>query len=965
MAEFIPGQRCISDAELQMGLGTILSVEARTLTVLFLATGETRTYAKLTAPLTRVMFSAGDSINSHNGIRIVVKEVTENHGLFTYTGTDVNGDSHSIEEAELDNFIQLNRPSERLFNGQIDKDNWFELRYQTLFHKNRLAKSDLYGLTGSRTSLIPHQLYIAHEVANRYAPRVLLADEVGLGKTIEAGLILHHQILTERAKRVLIVVPETLMHQWLVEMLRRFNLHFKIFDQNRCEDLINANEFENIFHSEQLVLCSIDFLVSNTTAFEQCVFGDWDLMVVDEAHHLQWSAEEPSIEYMVVEQLSQQTKGVLLLTATPEQLGKESHFARLRLLDPDRFPDFQQFVDEEENYEPYAQVIEDLLNDKALSSEDVLLIKATIKEGDNLSLLELVSENSSAEDKVVREARIELVEHLLDRHGTGRVLFRNTRSAVKGFPDRELSAYPLELPEQYQRLKCNEPTELLTPELLYQQENLAKHWTQLDPRINWLSGKCAELQPQKVLVITASATTALDITQHIKMQTGLHATAFHEGLSIVERDRAAAFFADFETGSQILVCSEIGSEGRNFQFAHHLVLFDLPINPDLLEQRIGRLDRIGQTDTISIHVPYFEGSAQAVCFRWYNEALQAFAHTCPAGHAVFKRVQHELYQTLNEINQNDAVSSIVTGSIDDLLDKSQKYYVELSQSLQRGRDRLLEYNSCRPGIAQNIKQRADAEDSCSQLADYMENVYDCFGIDNELHSEGCFIIRPTEHMISHFPGLSEDGMTVTYERNIALSFEDAHYLSWEHPLTNNAIDMVLTNEMGNTSVTAMEYSGVTAGSVLLECLFSLESAPIEELQTNRYLPPTMIRVVCDERGADHHIKLAHKNVNDIRQFVDSGVGNKIVKAKKKILKAMLQRSEKFAELKSAKLLQQAHQHATETLSIEINRLKALSKVNPSIRAEEIEHFENHLSMLTGVIDGANIRLDAVRVIVAT
>jgi len=255
MAEFIPGQRCISDAELQMGLGTILSVEERTLTVLFLATGETRTYAKLTAPLTRVMFSVGDSVNSHDGIKISVKEVTENHGLLTYRGTDVNGDSHTIEESELDNFIQLNRPSERLFNGQIDKNNWFELRYQTLFHKNRLAKSDLYGLTGSRTSLIPHQLYIAHEVANRYAPRVLLADEVGLGKTIEAGLILHHQILTERAKRVLIVVPETLMHQWLVEMLRRFNLHFKIFDQNRCEDLIEANEFENIFHSEQLVLC--------------------------------------------------------------------------------------------------------------------------------------------------------------------------------------------------------------------------------------------------------------------------------------------------------------------------------------------------------------------------------------------------------------------------------------------------------------------------------------------------------------------------------------------------------------------------------------------------------------------------------------------------------------------------------------------------------------------------------------
>jgi ATP-dependent helicase HepA len=966
MAEFIPGQRCISDAELQMGLGTVLTVEQRTLTVLFMATGDTRTYAKQSAPLTRVLFSNGDTISSHDGIKITVKKITENHGLITYSGTDASGVHHQIEESELDNFIQLNRPSERLFNGQIDKDNWFELRYQTLHHKNRLAKSDLYGLIGSRTSLIPHQLYIAHEVANRYAPRVLLADEVGLGKTIEAGLILHHQILTERARRVLIVVPETLIHQWLVEMLRRFNLHFKIFDQNRCEDLLNENDFDNIFHSEQLVLCSIDFLVSNATVFEQCVMGEWDLMVVDEAHHLQWSAEDPSIEYMVVEQLSYHTKGVLLLTATPEQLGKESHFARLRLLDPDRFPDFQQFIDEEENYEPYAQVIEDLLNGKTLSVDDISLIKSTIDEGDNLSLLNLLSGSENQDEAAVHHARTELVEHLLDRHGTGRVLFRNTRAAVKGFPDRVLHPYPLQPPQQYSVLKNPEIDGLLTPEVLYQQQEHTEYWTQIDPRVGWLSKKCSELYPHKILVIAANANTALDITQYFKIQTGLHATAFHEGLSIVERDRAAAFFADHETGSQILVCSEIGSEGRNFQFAHHLVLFDLPINPDLLEQRIGRLDRIGQTSTINIHVPYLHNTAQEVCFRWYHEALQAFEHTCPAGHSVYKHVQHELHKVLNESQQaQNTKDTILKQRLDTLIEQSKLYYLELSQSLQRGRDRLLEYNSCRPAIAQDIKQRTEIEDDSSQLADYMENVYDCFGIDNEMHSEDCFIITPTEHMISHVPGLSEEGMTITYERNIALSFEDAHYITWEHPLTNNAIDMVLTNEMGNTSVTAADYSGVQAGSVLLECLFSLESAPIEELQSDRYLPPTMIRVVCDERGADHHNRLSHEIINNTRSFVDIGIGNKIVKTKKKILKAMLQRSEKYAELKSAKVLEQAQQHATETLSIEINRLKALSKVNPNIRADEIDYFEKQLSMLTEVIDAANLRLDAVRVIVAT
>ena len=175
----------------------------------------------------------------------MVTAIDEIDGLIEYTGKDKSGLPQRWAESELNNFIQLNRPVERLFNGQIDQDKWFELRYQTLLHINNLAHSELYGLTGVRTSLIPHQLYIAHEVANRYAPRVLLADEVGLGKTIEAGLILHHQLLTERVKRVLIIVPESLVHQWLVEMLRRFNLMFSVFDEERClslEETLSAED---------------------------------------------------------------------------------------------------------------------------------------------------------------------------------------------------------------------------------------------------------------------------------------------------------------------------------------------------------------------------------------------------------------------------------------------------------------------------------------------------------------------------------------------------------------------------------------------------------------------------------------------------------------------------------------------------------------------------------------------------
>ena len=90
--------------------------------------------------------------------------------------------------------------------------------------------------------------------------------------------------------------------------------------------------------------------------------------------------------------------------------------------------------------------------------------------------------------------------------------------------------------------------------------------------------------------------------------------AFHEGLTLVQRDRGAAWFADPD-GARLLICSEIGSEGRNFQFAHHLVLFDLPLDPALLEQRIGRLDRIGQHDEIQVHVPFVAGQLTSTCWR--------------------------------------------------------------------------------------------------------------------------------------------------------------------------------------------------------------------------------------------------------------------------------------------------------------------------------------------------------------
>lgn len=961
MQEFIPGQRWINDAELQLGLGTILTTDHRTLTILFLATGETRVYAKATSPLTRVAFSAGDTITGHEGEKLTVTDIREDAGLLTYFGINEDGQKTELTEGQLDNLIQLNRPTERLFSGQLDHVKRFELRYQSLQHAHHQAQSDLLGLTGSRTSLLPHQLYIAHEVANRYAPRVLLADEVGLGKTIEAGLILHQQLLTERAKRVLIVVPETLIHQWLVEMLRRFNLHFSLFDEERCLAATDENEYSNNpFETAQLIICSLEFLTQQEERHQQALDATWDLLIVDEAHHLQWSPQRSSPEYRCIETLATQTKGLILLTATPEQLGKESHFARLRLLDADRFPSFDQFIREEQHYQPIAQAVETLLKNQTLDSETYSALCDTITEKEGRQLLA----NIQAEHPEAQQMRAQLIDQLLDRHGTGRVLFRNTRATVSGFAERQVHAYPLPLPAEYaaqlESTKIQTLPDmqyLLCPERLSSNAENTGAWTKFDPRISWLVDKLKQLKSEKVLVITHSAGSAMDIADALRIKAGIHAALFHEYLSIMERDRAAAYFADKEYGTQVLICSEIGSEGRNFQFAHHLVLFDLPLNPDLLEQRIGRLDRIGQTQTIKIHVPYLENSAQSTLYRWYHEGLNAFEHTCPAGHSVATQVGSQLTELLQKNNASNE-------ALDALIHNTETLHTELKEALHQGRDRLLEYNSCRQHIAEDLTQRAQDYDDESSLRPYLEKLFDCYGVESEEHSEECYIVRPSEKMQNSFPGLIEDGMTITYDRDTALSNEDIHFISWEHPMVTGAMEMVLSSELGNSCITTLKHPALSAGTLLVESLFVLEGVSNQALQAKRYLPPTTIRVVTDQNNADLSQTLSHEIISETGQMIDGNTAKKVVRAYKDMITKMVNHSETLAQQRAPEILAHAHQHSQKTLLTEIDRLKALQQLNPTVRQEEIEFFTQQWQAVDAAVDSANIRIDAVRVIIA-
>lgn len=946
MAQYQPGQRWISDSEAELGLGTILAEEGRLLTVLYPATGETRQYATRNAPLTRVRFAPGDEITHFEGWKLTVQEVEDIDGLLVYHGLNAQHQPVTLPETQLSNFIQFRLASDRLFAGQIDPLAWFALRYHSLEHNSRLLQSSLRGLGGARAQPIAHQLHIAREVADRIAPRVLLADEVGLGKTIEAGLVIHRQLLSGRASRVLILVPENLQHQWLVEMRRRFNLDVALFDAERFMESDASNPFEDC----QLALVALEWLKDDEKAQDALFAAGWDLLVVDEAHHLVWHPEQASAEYSLVEQLAEVIPGVLLLTATPEQLGQDSHFARLRLLDPARFHDLQAFRAESSQYRPVAEAVQELLDQGKLSAQARDAIGGFLGD-EGRELLDAIDGGNS-------EARSRLVRELLDRHGTGRLLFRNTRAAVQGFPERELHPYPLPSPDEYLELPVGEHAELY-PEVSYQaQEEIddEQRWWRIDPRVEWLIDTLKMLKKFKVLVICAHAETALDLEDALRVRSGIPATVFHEGMSILERDRAAAYFADEEFGAQVLICSEIGSEGRNFQFAHHLVLFDLPAHPDLLEQRIGRLDRIGQKHRIQLHVPYLENSPQERLFQWYHQALNAFLATCPTGNAL----QHQFGPRLLPMLENAD-----DGQWQQLVDEATAERIRLEGELHSGRDRLLELNSGGAGEGEALVEAILEQDDQFTLPIYMEELFNAFGIDSEDHSDNALILRPSEKMLdASFPLGDDEAVTVTYDREQALAREDMQFLTWEHPMVQGGMDLVLSGSMGNTAVALIKNKALKPGTVLLELLYVSEVVGPRKLQLGRFLPPAALRCLLDANGNDLAPKVGFETLNDQLESVPRASANKFVQAQRDVLAKQINHAEAKVMPRHVERVAEAKRRLIAELDEELARLVALRAVNPSVRDSEIEALREQREQSLAMFDKAALRLEAIRVLVA-
>ncbi|MBI5506794.1 MAG: RNA polymerase-binding ATPase, partial [Deltaproteobacteria bacterium] len=484
-----------------------------------------------------------------------------------------------------------------------------------------------------------------------------------------------------------------------------------------------------------------------------------------------------------------------------------------------------------------------------------------------------------------------------------------------------------------------------------------------DARIAWLATLLSAAEPAKVLVLCHSADKAQAIKAALERHINVTTALFHEELTLVQRDRNAAWFAE-PAGARLLVCSELGSEGRNFQHAQHLVMFDLPLDPDLVEQRIGRLDRIGQRGLVHIHVPAVAGSGMEVLARWHDEGVDSFRRPTLTAPALLERFGERVRKLALRAG---AVQTPAGGTRAEEIDRDLRLLVtetadaarELAARVEDGRDRLLEMASLRRDVAGVLVDGVRARDEDEELDDYLLRLLEHFGVYAEELGERVYLLNPDGSACEDFPSLERGETAVTFDRAVALVREDLEFMTCDHPLLGDAMELLLASQSGNAVFAVMDGNGGPP-RLFLEAVFVLESVAPPRLHVDRFLAPTPIRVVVDQHLAELECIPLRKGA-----ALGAGRGRWLVEKQSVLgpaLAKMAARCEKLAEIRADELRAEARAAMARRLGDEIERLRALAAINDHIRADEERAMQAELEELAVAIDAARLRPDALRLL---
>jgi ATP-dependent helicase HepA len=544
----------------ELGIGQVIAVDARTVTVAF---------ARADAPLRLAATSSAlQPIDLRPGRRVLVVSTNGESRIAAHLpdGRIRLADGAVADAADLWPLDLEGALGERLAAGDFDPHADFTTRVDALHLAGRREAKGLGSFLGGRIRLFPHQLHVAERASAADPVRWLLADEVGLGKTVEACLVLNRLVRTGRAERVLIVAPDTLTVQWLGELWRKHHQVLVLLDEPRLADVARdfGAEF-NPFDVHRHAVVAIETLCARPRLTAQAVAAGIDLLVVDEAHHLRRPPRQPgNAAWRAVAPIAALGRHVLLLTATPLEDDAHGFFRLLQLLRPADLPEDVDFEARLARAEPLPPCTSSTrrgdiggLPPRAPRAIDIAAGAWAAQRA-----LEDGVRREPAANAAVRKRKADRVRRAL---ASGAAL-----GAVLGTDEAE-------------------------------RKRQAEAADAADPRLHFLLAEAPQWKArgEKTLVFCAHRETLEMLRAALSRSTQLATAAFHEELSSARRDIEVAQFRRPE-GASLLVSTECGGEGRNFEFCHRLVLYDLPWNPVVVEQRIGRLDRIGRGMPVEI-----------------------------------------------------------------------------------------------------------------------------------------------------------------------------------------------------------------------------------------------------------------------------------------------------------------------------------------------------------------------------
>ena len=761
-------------------------------------------------------------------------------------------------------------PYERVLDGKDPGP--IELTRLTTFSHylmNEHKNNDLVALDTARVDVKPHQVSVIHRVVSNYPHRFLLCDEVGLGKTIEAGMIMKELRARGLADRVLIIVPSNLKRQWQFELKSKFNEIFSILDSSTLRVAANDGTGENPFARFKSVIVSEAWISDpkNATEVEKVA---WDLVIVDEAHHARRHRDRTSTRlYDLVNRLTDSAqfpdRAVLFLTATPMQLHSYELYSLIEMIDPTLFPSYEDFLAHSSKVVKLKQLANQI--DSVAHLDD--LEEESIEE--LAEWLKLSSEE--VRHFLISESKSEILERLGKEHRLTEVLIRNRKAKVLGFMERrafrwdvELTAEEEEIIDQIEdyvesgyraadasgaqaigflmttfqkmtasslstikeslirrrnRLLANDPVAddleednralLEDLEIEFEESGIVQTDQNFDKsvelkKLNKLIGSLeqikidskalvliskmkslAEDEVPKVLIFTEYRATQAYLADLLEKE-GWGVNLFHGSQSAMQRDNSVESFRN-GVGPQVLISTEAGAEGRNFQFCHLLVNYDLPWNPMTVEQRIGRIDRMGQQNIVMVFNFCVKNSIEERVLEVLDRRINLFENTIGGLDPILGEVAGELREIMKKARDDRPAALDELGAkLEHGVDEARK----ANESLQ---DLIMDTKSYSREIAERIQGEKSQIDPVVQ-EEYMKRLLVSQRTrvrrnEKEREYEVNFFAPFTDRHPEIFRHADELNRRVVFRSDERQDSDFVQYMAFGHPVIDAAVSEVI------------------------------------------------------------------------------------------------------------------------------------------------------------------------------